>query len=154
MPRCYFEDCVVGERHSFGSCRVDRDEVINFARQFDPQPFHLDDAEAAKTPFGRIAASGWHTCAMTMRMMVDYWAEIGLQSMGSPGVEDLRWLKPVYPGDLLHVEFEWVEKRASRSRPEIGLAKGVWRTINQDGDAVCSFTATTMIRARLPAAAT
>ena len=152
MPHFYFEDCVLGKRQTFGDYHVTREDVIAFARPFDPQPFHLDDEAAAKTPFGRVAASGWHTCAMTMRMMVDYWAEIGLESVGSPGLENLRWLKPVYPGDTLHVQFEWLDARLSRSRPNIGLAKGEWQTINQHGVPVCSFTATTMVRTRPPTA--
>ena len=148
MPHYYFEDCVVGESRSFGQYEVTRESVLAFARQFDPQPFHLDDEAAAKTPFGRLAASGWHTCAMTMRMMVEHWTAIGLESLGSPGLEDLRWLKPVYPGDILHVHYECLDRRPSLSRPDIGLVKGAWRTVNQDDVTVCSFTATTMVRRR------
>lgn len=138
MPDCYLEDCVVGQIARFGSYLVSREEVLEFARRYDPQPFHLDDAAAARTFFGRLAASGWHTSAMTMRMMVDHWTAIGLKSLGSPGIEELKWLKPVHPGDVLSVEHEWLELRASRSRPDLGLARGRWTTLNQHNTVVMS----------------
>ncbi|HYI43060.1 MAG TPA: MaoC/PaaZ C-terminal domain-containing protein, partial [Sphingomicrobium sp.] len=95
----YFEDLEVGAETYFGSCKVTREEVIDFARKYDPQPFHLSDEAAAKTHFGRIAASGWHTCAMTMGVIARHVVESRQAGLGSPGIDELRWLKPVYPGD-------------------------------------------------------
>ena len=97
----YFEDLEVGAETEFGSYEVTREEVIEFARKYDPQPFHLSDEAAAKTHFGRIAASGWHTCAMTMAVIARYVVGDEQAGLGSPGVDELRWLKPVYPGDTL-----------------------------------------------------
>src|SRR5688572_23466545 len=117
----YFEDLEVGASQTFGNYRVTREEVVEFASKYDPQGFHLSDEAAAETHFGRLAASGWHTCAMTMRMLVDnIKAQGGQQGLGSPGVDELRWLKPVYPGDTLSCRTEIIEKKESRSKPEIG----------------------------------
>ena len=116
----YLEDMVVGTKASFGHYDVTREEVIDFASRYDPQPFHLDEEAAAQTHFGRISASGWHTCAMTMRMMVENLSNEKHAGLGSPGLDGLRWLKPVYPGDTLRVETELKEVRPSRSRPEMG----------------------------------
>ena len=99
----YFEDLEVGTKASFGHYEVTREEVIDFASRYDPQPFHLDDEAATQTYFGRLSASGWHTCAMTMRMMVEHFSSQEAASLGSPGIDELRWIKPVYPGDTLSV---------------------------------------------------
>ncbi|WP_197277275.1 MaoC family dehydratase [Sphingomonas profundi] len=137
-----FEDFVVGQVDRFGAYAVSREEVLAFAAAYDPQPFHLDDAAAAANPiFGRLAASGWHTAAMTMRMMVDRWQALGGTSLGSPGVDEMRFLKPVFPGDILSVEAEVLAMRPLASRPDRGVVTSRTRTINQDGDAVLSFTA-------------
>src|SRR3954447_19394927 len=117
----YFEDLKVGTETEFGSYEVTREEVLEFARKYDPQPFHLSDEEAAKTHFGRLSASGWHTCAMTMAMVVENLRKQRQAGLGSPGIDELKWLKPVYPGDTLRCETEILEKRASASRPEMGL---------------------------------
>ena len=114
----YFEDLEIGAETFFGSYEVTRDEVLDFARKYDPQPFHLSDEEAAKTHFGRLAASGWHTCAMTMAVIARYVVDDEQAGLGSPGVDELRWLKPVYPGDTLHVRVE-----ARRKNP-ISVASG------------------------------
>ena len=113
----YFEDMEVGTKSSFGHYEVTREEVLEFASKYDPQPFHLDDEAAAQTFFGRLSASGWHTCAMTMRMIVDQFRHEKTASIGSPGIDELRWLKPVYPGDTLRMETELIEKRQSKSKP-------------------------------------
>ena len=113
----YFEDLAPGITAAFGRYEVTREEVIEFARKYDPQPFHLSDEAAAQTHFGRLSASGWHTCAMVMRMLVDNITERKQAGLGSPGLDELRWLKPVYPGDLLRVESEVLSKRQSQSRP-------------------------------------
>ena len=102
----YFEDLEPGTKSSFGRYEVTREEVLEFAQKYDPQAFHLSDEAAAKTHFGRIAASGWHTCAMMMRMLVDNMSTIQQAGLGSPGQNELRWLKPVYPGDTLRMQTE------------------------------------------------
>lgn len=136
----------VGDVETFGNYGMTRAEVLDFATRFDPQPFHLDDAAAAASPiFGRLSASGWHTASATMRMMVDHDCAIGSGTMGSPGVEELRWIKPAYPDDTLTVRREVIEVRASQSRPEIGFVKSRVTTLNQHGDAVMSMVATTII---------
>lgn len=144
----YFEDLVVSGRASFGDYAVTREEVLDFARRYDPQPFHLDDDAAAATHFGRLAASGWHTAAMTMAMLVAQMGRTAEASLGSPGLDELKWLRPVYPGDRLRVETELLEKRLSASRPGLGLTKSRTTTFNQDGVAVMTFVANGMIRTR------
>ena len=144
----YFEDLVVGSKASFGRYEVTRDEVIDFAGKYDPQPFHLSDEAAAKTHFGRISASGWHTCAMVMRMLVDNLTEHRQAGLGSPGLDELRWLKPVYPGDVLRVESELLEKTRSRSRPEMGSFKSSIAVFNQDDVLVCTMKSIGLIRVR------
>ncbi len=144
----YFEDLETGTTTRFGSYAVTREEVVEFASKYDPQPFHLSDEAAAKTYFGRLSASGWHTAAMAMRMAVDNMAERRQASLGSPGIDELRWIKPVYPGDTLRCENELLEKRRSASRPEMGIIKGVTRVYNQHDELVMSFTANGLIRVR------
>ena len=114
----YFEDIEVGAKQSFGRYQVTREEVIEFASKYDPQPFHLSDEAAAETYFGKIAASGWHTGSMVMRMLVENMRDNEQAGLGSPGLDELRWLKPVFPGDTLRCQSEIVEKTPSRSRPE------------------------------------
>ena len=144
----YYEDLVVGTVAGFGDYAVTREEVLDFARRYDPQPFHLDDEAAAATHFGRLAASGWHTAAMTMAMLVAQMGRTAEASLGSPGLDELKWLRPVYPGDRLRVETELLEKRLSASRPGLGLTKSRTTTFNQDGVAVMTFVANGMIRTR------
>lgn len=144
----YFEDIGVGQKASFGRYEVTREEVTEFARKFDPQPFHLSDEEAAKTHFGRLSASGWHTCAMAMSMVVENLKANKQAGLGSPGVDELRWLKPVYPGDTLRCETEIIEKRPSQSRPEMGSFRSKMTVINQDDVPVMTFTSIGLIRTR------
>ncbi len=144
----YFEDLEVGAKLSFGRYEVTREEVMEFASKYDPQAFHLDDAAAAKTHFARISASGWHTCAMTMRMLVGNMGAREQAGLGGVGVDQLRWLKPVYPGDVLRVETELLEKTRSRSRPEMGSMNSIIRVFNQDDVMVMSFTSIGLIRVR------
>ncbi len=144
----YFEDLVIGIKESFGSYAVTREEVIEFAAKYDPQPFHLDDEAAAKTHFGRLSASGWHTCAMTMSMMVENFTKQKWASLGSPGVDELKWLKPVYPGDILRVEAEIIEKRRSASRPEMGITKSRQTVFNQHDEMVLSMISNGLIMVR------
>lgn len=144
----YFEDLEIGAETHFGSYEVTREEVLDFARKYDPQPFHLSDEEAAKTHFGRLAASGWHTCAMTMAVIARHVVDGEQQGLGSPGVDELRWLKPVYPGDTLHVNSKLIEKTPSRSKPEIGSFRSQTTVTNQDGVPVMRFTSIVLIRRR------
>ena len=146
----YFEDLEVGATASFGAYEVTREEVTEFAEKYDPQPFHLDDDAAAKTHFGRLSASGWHTCAMCMRMMVDDMAERRTASLGSPGIDELRWLKPVYPGDTLRVESELLEKRRSRSRPDMGITKSRQTVLNQHDEPVMTMVGNGLVQVRDP----
>ena len=144
----YFEDLEIGAETYFGSYEVTRDEVLEFARKYDPQPFHLSDEEAAKTHFGRIAASGWHTCAMTMAVIARHVVEHKQAGLGSPGIDDLRWKRPVYPGDVLHVRSIIVEKTPSRSKPDLGSFRSEMTVTNQDGQPVMTFTSIVLIRKR------
>jgi len=144
----YFEDIAVGRVRRFGLYAVTRDEVVAFAEKFDPQPFHLSDDAAAKTHFGRLSASGWHTCAMTMAMIVEDLKANQQAGLGSPGIDELRWLKPVYPGDTLTCESEVTEKRVSASRPEMGIFKSKMTVFNQDGVAVMTFISNGLVATR------
>ena len=146
----YFEDYEVGRIERFGAHPVVREEVIEFDTRFDPQPFHLDDKAAAANPiFGRLSASGWHTCAMVMRILTDHWTQDGHFSLGGTGVDELRWTKPVYPGDVLSVEVEILETTASKSKP-IGFITSRLVTFNQLGEPVMSMKVTN-IQPRRPA---
>ena len=145
----YFEDMQAGERSVLGPVTVDREEALDFARRYDPQPFHLDDAAAAAHPFfGRLAISGWQTCAYAMRLMVADMQARDVQSLGSPGMDGIRWAKPVYPGDRLTLESETLEVRPSRSRPEMGSAKRRYTMRNQDGDVVMTMEAVGLFATR------
>lgn len=144
----YFEDIAVGAKQSFGGYEVTREEVMDFARKYDPQPFHLSDEAAAETHFGRISASGWHTCAMVMSMIVANLKANAQAGLGSPGVDELRWLKPVYPGDTLRCETEVLEKRRSATRPEMGIFKSRMTVFNQDDVPVMSMISNGLIRTR------
>jgi acyl dehydratase len=142
----YFEDILPGAKSAFGRYEVTREEVIEFATKYDPQAFHLSDEEAAKTHFGRLAASGWHTTAMMMRMLVDNMSDIQQAGLGSPGIDELRWLKPVYPGDILRVETEIIDKRPSRSRADMGSFRSRATIFNQDDVAVMTAVSIGLVR--------
>ena len=144
----YFDDIEVGTKRSFGRYEVTREEVLEFARKYDPQPFHLSDEAAARTHFGKLAASGWHTTAMTMSMLVASMEEQPQASLGAAGIDELRWLRPVFPGDVLRVETEVVEKRASQSRPDMGTLRNLTTVFNQDDTPVMRFTAIVLMGRR------
>ena len=148
----YWEDMVVGSSREFGHYDVTREEVLEFAHKYDPQPFHISDEAAAKTHFGRIAASGWHTGAMSMRVLVDALSKEPQAGLGSPGVDELRWLKPVYPGDRLTVSGTIVDKTPSRSKPALGTIRTRTIVTNQDGVDVMRYTSIILMQ-RKPAAA-
>ena len=144
----YFEDIAVGQTSAFGRYEVTRDEVLDFARRYDPQPFHLSDEAAAATHFGRIAASGWHTMAMAMAMIVDNLGpDDGNGSLGAAGIDTLRWLKPVYPGDVLRMESEVIETTPSRSKP-MGIVKSRVTVFNQHDEPVARYEPIAMFARR------
>ena len=134
-PILYWEDFEVGSVREFGRCEVTREAVLEFAGRYDPQPFHLNDAAAAQSLFGRLAASGWHTAAMAMRMMCEGYL-LHAASLGSPGVEKLTWPAPVYPGDVLGMRNTVLESRPLASRPGVGLVKSRNEVLNQHGQVV------------------
>jgi acyl dehydratase len=138
----------IGAETLFGSYEVTLDEVLEFAVKYDPQPFHLSNEEAAKTHFGRIAASGWHTCAMTMAVIARHVVKGGQAGLGSPGIDELRWLKPVYPGDTLTVRGKIVDKTPSRSKPDIGSFRTETIVTNQDDFPVMTYKSIVLIRRR------
>lgn len=144
----YFEDLEIGARQSFGQYHVTREEVIAFASRYDPQPFHLDDEAAAATYFGRLSASGWHSCAMVMAMVVENLKANRQAGLGSPGIDELRWLKPVFPGDTLRCETELLEKRRSQSRPEMGSFRSRLTVFNQHDEPVMRFISIGLIATR------
>jgi acyl dehydratase len=145
--RLWWEDFPAGSVHPYGPLSVTREAVLDFARQWDPQPFHLDDAAAEKSLFGKLAASGWHTCAMTMRMLCDAYL-LESASLGSPGLEGLKWLRPVYPGDTLSGSLTVLAARPMNSRPGVGLIHSQWETVNQHGEPVLSMNGWGMYRRR------
>ena len=148
--RYYWEDFTVGRVIPLGSKSVTRDETLAFAAQFDPQPFHLDDAAAEASLFKRLSASGWHTCAMTMRLMCDGYLNDSA-GLGSPGVDELRWLRPVYPGDTISAEMTVLETRVMKSKPHVGLVLSRWRVFNQEGEDVMTMQGWGMFAVRDPA---
>ena len=143
----YFEDVEVGSTERFGRYEVTRDEIVAYAREFDPQPFHLDEEAGRRSQFGGLIASGWHTGAMLIRMLCEH-AIPGTASTGAIGFDDLKWLKPVRPGDVLSVETTVREKTESRSRRDIGTVKIESRVLNQAGDAVMTLTSLVLYRRR------
>ena len=145
----YLEDLRVGQRFSIGSHALDEAQIKGFARQFDPQPFHLDEDEAKDTFFPGLAASGWHTAAITMRLMVDGGAPFAGGIIGAGG--EINWPKPTRPGDILRVESEILEVTPSRSRPDRGMVTVRTETLNQHGETVQVLTAK-LIVPRRPAA--
>jgi acyl dehydratase len=144
----YFEDIEVGATARFGDYAVTREDVIAFAEKYDPQPFHLSDEAAAATHFGRLSASGWHTCAMTMAMLVAHLKANRQAGLGSPGIDELRWRTPVFPGDRLRCETEVLEKRRSASRPEMGIYKSRMTVLNQHDVVVMTFLSNGLIETR------
>ena len=144
----YLEDFSVGDTHEFGRYLVSVEEVMEFGRKYDPQPFHIDEDAAAKSHFGGLIASGWHTCSMFMKMLADDFNARGGGSLGSPGVDELRWLKPVRPGDVLSVRSEVLEARPSKSKPERGIVRSRFEIFRQDGAVVMSLTSVSLMNRR------
>ncbi|QEZ46076.1 MaoC family dehydratase [Cupriavidus oxalaticus] len=133
----YFEDFEVGSRRELGSYVVTEEELLAFARQYDPQPFHIDKEAAANSIYGGLISSGWMTCSIMMRLLV--LSSTGKSaSMGSPGVDEIRWIKPVYAGDTLTVVLNVLDTRASQSKPDRGIVHTQWEATNQRGELVCT----------------
>ena len=143
----YFEDYRAGSVHEIGSVRVDKDEVIEFARRYDPQIFHIDEEASKSTIFGGLIASGWHTAAMMMRLLADRFLP-KRASLGAPAVDELRWHLPVRPGDLLSIRVTVLETRRSRSKPDRGVMRTGVEVTNQHGDVAMSLTAVNILLRR------
>lgn len=152
MPKYYWEDFAPDSVAEFGPRIVSADEIVSFAADFDPQPMHLDEEAARATMLGGLAASGWHNCAIAMRLICDGFL-LDTASLGAPAVEEVRWLKPVRPGDALTLRRTVLEKRVSKSRPELGIVKFHFALVNQDGETVTTVTVPIMISVRVPQAA-
>ncbi|MEM5460059.1 MaoC family dehydratase [Paraburkholderia phytofirmans] len=147
MTERYLEDFAVGQAFGSGRLRIDRERAIEFAAEFDPQPFHLDEAAARRSIFGGLAASGWHTAALTMRLLVETELKPAGGFIGA-GLDECRWPRPVRPGDELRVECEVIEVRPSKSRPEQGLIKLRTTTLNQDDEAVLMYVVNMVVPRR------
>ncbi len=147
MPRLYFEDFKAGAVAEYGPRTVTRAEIVAFAAEFDPQPMHLDEEAARATMLGGLAASGWHTCCILMRMLTDGFL-LETASMGAPGVDEVKWLKPVRPGDSLTVRGTVQSARASHSRPDRGFVHLLWEVFNQHGEKVMILACPQMLLRR------
>ncbi|MBI1180867.1 MAG: dehydratase [Alphaproteobacteria bacterium] len=149
QPEIYFEDFSEGQEIELGSVTVDRDEVLEFARRYDPQPFHVDEAAARASIYGGLIASGWHTGAMMMRLLCDG-LFLRAAGMGSPGLDQLRWIRPVRPGDTLTLHGRVLTAKASRSKPDRGAVDISYKAFNQDGELAMTFQAVTLFARRHP----
>jgi acyl dehydratase len=143
----YFEDYVPGGVYEFGSILVEEAEIISFSKRFDPQSFHTDPEAAEKSMYGGLIASGWHTAALMMRLIVDHYLS-HIASLGSPGVDELRWLQPVRPGDTLSLRVTVTEARRSRSKPDRGILHSYCETLNQHGQVVMTMKAINLLACR------
>lgn len=147
IDRRYFEDYAVGLSFEYGAIVVDEAEAIAFAESFDPQPIHVDPVAAAQGPFGGLIASGWHTAALMMRLFVaNYLSSVA--SLASPGIDELRWLKPVRPGDTLRIRVTVTESRRSQSKPDRGMVRTLIEVLNQHDEVVSSLKAMNLLRCR------
>ena len=151
-PRYYWEDFRPGPVLECRREPVTKAEILDFATQFDPQPFHLDEEAAKASMLGGLCASGWHICAMMMRMMCDAYI-LDSTSLGGPGVDETRWIRPLFVGDALTVRLSCLETRASKSRPEMGLTRFLWEAFNQRDEPVATLRNWAMFRRRHPGSA-
>ena len=149
MSIVHYEDFVVGEVREMGPRTVTREEIVAFAAEFDPQPMHLDENAAKQTILGGLAASGWHTCSIVMRLLCDGLI-LNSTSQGSPGIDEAKWKRPVRPGDALTVRHKVLEKRESKSRPGVGLVRQECDVVNQRGESVMEMRFTAMFGKRNP----
>jgi acyl dehydratase len=146
----YFEDYVAGSEYEFGSVTVTEDEIIDFARRFDPQYFHIDPRAAKDGPFGGLIASGLHTMALMMRLYADHFLPT-VASLGSPGIDEVRWPIPVRPDDTLRLRIEIIETRGSKSDPSRGIVRSHVELVNQDDDTAMTLTVVNFFRTRAAA---
>ena len=147
MPKFHFEDFVPGSVAQYGPCTVTREQIVEFAAEFDPQPMHLDEAAARASMLGGLSASGWHTCALLMRMICD-WFILDSASMGAPGIDEVKWLKPVRPGDSLTIRGSVLSVRASQSKPDRGFVSFLWEIYNGSGEKVMTLICPQMLLRR------
>jgi acyl dehydratase len=143
----YFEDYLPGAVYEYGSITIREAEIIEFAKRFDPQIFHIDPEQARKSAFGGLIASGWHTASLTMRLLVDHYVSQAA-SLGSPGVDELRWRKPVRPGDTLSVRITVLESKLSRSKPGQGTIRSYIEALNQHREVVMTWKGIGLVRCR------
>jgi len=143
----YFEDYVPGSVYEYGSVRVDESEIVEFAKKFDPQDIHSDRDAAARGPFGGLIASGWHTAGLMMRLYADHYLS-KVASLASPGVDELRWTRPVRPGDALRIRVTVLDAKRSRSKPDRGVVQSQIEVVNQRGEIVMSLKAINLLRTR------
>ena len=146
----YWEDLEPGSVRDLGSITPSAEDIKEFAEQFDPQPFHIDEAAGRRSIFGNLCASGWHTCCLAMKLTAENFLNES-SSMGSPGLESLRWLRPVYPGDTLRLQHTILESRPLRTRTDIGLVRSSWSLFNQNDEKVLHMEGYGMFRRRTPA---
>jgi acyl dehydratase len=145
MAELYFDDFKVGDKFSSAAKTITGDMIVEFAKVYDPQPFHLDPVAAKASIYGGLIASGFQTLALGFRLFYDT-GTLSAASMGSPGLDELRWLRPVRPGDTLRVEMEVVESRPSQSKPDRGIMRATYKYLNQKGEAVLSYTAMHLLK--------
>jgi acyl dehydratase len=143
----WFDDFVAGDVYEFGEIAVSETEIVDFARRFDPQPMHLDPEAATRGEFAGLIASGWHTAGLMMRLVVDHFLP-GNASLASPGLDELRWLRPVRPGDVLRLRVTILETTRSRSRPDRGMLRSFIEVLNQRGEVVMSLKPMNLLRCR------
>ena len=146
-PARWFEDFAPGEIFEFGDYLLTETEIIDFARRYDPQPFHTDPEAAKSSFFGTLVASGWNTASIAMRLMADHFVPANA-AMGSPGVDELRWTKPVKPGDRLRLRVTITESRRSRSKPDRGIVQSLTEMLNQNDQVVMTMRGMVMLRVR------
>jgi len=147
VEKRYFEDYITGTVHEYGSIAVEQEEIVSFAKRFDPQVFHTDPESAKKTFFGGLIASGWHTSGLMMRLFADHFLS-KVASLGSPGIDELRWNKPVRPGDELSIRVTVLESKRSRSKPDRGIVQSLIEVMNQNRDVVMSMKAVNLFLCR------
>ena len=147
----YFEDYIPGTVFEYGEIRVDEAEILEFARRFDPQDMHVDPEAAKRGRFGGLIASGWHTAGLMMRLFVEHFLP-GHASLASPGIDELRWTRPVRPGDVLHLRVTVLEATRSRSKPDRGMLRTLTEVLNQNGEVVMSLKPMNLLRCRSPLA--
>ena len=147
IDRRYFEDYAAGAIFDCGSVAVDEAEMIGFARRYDPQYFHTDPGGARQSAFGGLIASGWQTAALAMRLLVEGYLS-SVSSLGSPGIDELRWTRPVRPGDVLHVRVTVLEAKRSRTKPDRGIVHSLIEVTNQSGEMVMNFKAMNLFLCR------